>query len=173
MRILLILIPLLGVIVSTGCQQNPIEDGAALKFTSTPALTQVINPPTQILEMPDRQSGISTKSPERISPTEAITPVIGEIPPVLLESILKDLSARSGVALDNISVFQAQELVWNDGSLGCPKPGVLYTHALVNGFQIILKIGDQMYDYHASESGYYFLCESGLPNISPPGTPDS
>jgi hypothetical protein len=173
MRILLILTVLLGVIVSTGCQQRPIDDLAALKLTSSPVFTRGINPPTQAMETPDRQNEIMTKSPERVSPTPAVTPVTGEVPPVLLESILKDLSERTGVSQEKISVVQAQEIIWNDGSMGCPKPGVFYTQALVNGFQVILEVGDQKYDYHASETGYYVLCESGLPNISPPGTPNS
>jgi hypothetical protein len=173
MRILLIMMSLLGMIVSTGCQQNPIGDGAAMNITFSPATPRVTDPPTEAMGTPDRQNEIATKRPERISPTEAVIPVIGEIPPLLLDSILKDLSERAGVELEKISVIQAQELVWSDGSMGCPKPGVLYTHALVNGFQVTLKVGDQMYDYHASETGYYFLCESDLPNISPPGTPES
>jgi hypothetical protein len=173
MRILLIVTVLLGVIVSTGCQQHPIDDLAALKLTSSPVFTQGVNPPTQAMETPDRQNEIMTKSPERVSPTPAVTPVTGEVPPVLLESILKDLSERTGVSQEKISVVQAQEILWSDGSMGCPKPGVFYTQAMVNGFQVILEVGDQKYDYHASETGYYVLCESGLPNISPPGTPNS
>jgi hypothetical protein len=84
-----------------------------------------------------------------------------------------DLVERTGAAMEKISVIQAQAIVWNDGSLGCPQPGVMYTQALVNGYQVILEVGDQKYDYHAAETGYYLLCERGFPPIFPAGTPNS
>jgi hypothetical protein len=31
--------------------------------------------------------------------------------------------------------------VWNDGSLGCPEPGMMYTQALVNGYWLIIEAG--------------------------------
>jgi hypothetical protein len=125
------------------------------------------------MDTPDRSDKTVTKNPERVPPTEPATPVTGEIPIELLNSILKDLTVRSGVALEKISVIQAQEIIWNDGSLGCPQPGAMYTQALVNGYWVILEVGNQKYDYRATKTGYFFLCEGGQPPISPPGTPKS
>lgn len=173
MRILVSMITLLGVIVSTGCQPNPIDAGAPLELNSSPAVTRLPDLPTQAMDTPDRIDETMTKIPERVPPTEATTPVTGEVPTELLDSILKDLAERTGAAPEKISVIQAQAIVWNDGSLGCPQPGVMYTQALVNGYLVILEVGDQKYDYRAAETGYFFLCERGLPPISPPGTPNS
>jgi hypothetical protein len=173
MRILASLITLLGVIVCTGCKQNPIEAGATLKYTPSPVATRPPDSTTQAMDTPDRINETITKMPERVPPTDAITPITGEVPSELLDSILKDLSQRTGVAVDKIKVIQAQSIVWNDGALGCPQPGVRYTMALVNGYRVILEVEDQQYDYHAAETGYFFLCESGLPLITTPGTPNS
>ena len=173
MRILVSLIILLGIIVISGCQPNPTETGVPLEHNSTPAVTRPPDSPTQAIDTPDRIDKTMTKIPERVPPTEATTPVTGEVPTELLDSILKDLAGRTGVAPEKISVIQAQAIVWNDGSLGCPQPGVMYTQALVNGFWVVLSVGDQKYDYRAAETGYFFLCERGLPPISPPGTPNS
>jgi hypothetical protein len=114
-----------------------------------------------------------TKMPERVPPTEEITPVTGEVPIELLDSILRDLAGQTGAALEKITVIQAQAMVWNDGSLGCAKPGEFYTQALVNGYWIILEVDGQKYDYRAADTGYFFLCENSLPPISSPATPSS
>lgn len=173
MRILVSLVVLLGVIVSTGCQPNPLASKLPSELNSSPTVTRLTASQTQTMGTPDRINNIVPKIPERIPPTEAITPVNGEVPTELLDSILKDLSGRTGAALDKIYVFQAQAIVWNDGSLGCPQPGVMYTQALVNGYRVILEIRAQKYDYHAAETGYFILCERGLPLISPTPTPNS
>ena len=34
--------------------------------------------------------------------------------------------------------------------------------ALVPGYRIVLRMGDETFDFHASERGYFFLCEGGL-----------
>jgi len=114
-----------------------------------------------------------TKMPERVPLTEAITPVTGEAPNDILDSILKDLAGKTGVPISDATIVQSQAVVWNDGSLGCPQPGVLYTQALVNGYWIILEVAGQRFDYRAANTGYFFLCENGLSPIYTPGTPDS
>jgi hypothetical protein len=58
-------------------------------------------------------------------------------------------------------VIRDQAVTWSDGSLGCPQPGVFYTQALVPGYWVVLQVGDQEYDYRASERGHFVLCEGG------------
>jgi hypothetical protein len=46
----------------------------------------------------------------------------------------------------------------------------MYTQALVPGYRIVLSVGDETFDYHASERGYFVLCEGGLAQEPlPPG----
>jgi hypothetical protein len=35
----------------------------------------------------------------------------------------------------------------------------MYTQALVDGYWVVLAVGEQEYDYRASDTGYFFLCE--------------
>lgn len=120
----------------------------------------------------DRDSRPTMKIPERL-PTRwgtPLPPITGEAPAELLNAIKSDLSALTGVATDEILVIRDQATVWSDGSLGCPQPGILYTQALVNGYWVVLQVGEEEYDYRAAESGYFFRCESGgFSPISPPG----
>jgi hypothetical protein len=116
---------------------------------------------------------VTPVAPERVPPTATRPLVTGEVPVELLDALKSDLIERTGTTLDEITVLQAQVMIWSDGSLGCPQPGVLYTQALVNGYWVVLEVGDQEYDYRLADNGSFFLCRGGLPSIFPQGTPDS
>ena len=75
-----------------------------------------------------------------------------------VEQAMADLAARLGVPASEIEVVSAEAVTWNDGSLGCPQPGMAYIQVLIDGFRVILKHGDKTYDYHAGPSSI-FLCE--------------
>jgi hypothetical protein len=78
------------------------------------------------------------------------------------ESVLEDAAARTGIARANLRVESAIGVTWPDGSLGCPQPGMNYTMALVPGYRIKVRAGEQVLDYHASRRGYYVLCPAGM-----------
>lgn len=72
----------------------------------------------------------------------------------------QDLADRLGVAESAIEVTRAERVVWPDGSLGCPRPGMLYSQALVPGVFIQLKAAGHVYNYHGGRSGTCLLCDS-------------
>jgi hypothetical protein len=95
--------------------------------------------------------------------------VPGEVPGDLLTQILKDLQERKGIATEEITIERAEAVVWSDGSLGCPQPGMMYLQVLTPGYFVVLRVGDDLYNYHAGESGGFILCERSLPGeILPP-----
>ena len=96
---------------------------------------------------------------ETVPPTD--DPVIGEVPAELLASIVADAAERAGVDPDAVDVISAEAVTWNDGSLGCPEPGMSYTMALVDGYHLILSAADEELDYRTSANGGFRLCESG------------
>ena len=89
--------------------------------------------------------------------------MVGEVPSQLMDQILADLEKRLGVNRQAIQVVRAEAVVWNDGSLGCPVPGQFYTQALVNGYWVVLRVDSKDYDYRASQSGFFTLCERVIP----------
>lgn len=98
------------------------------------------------------------KQPERyVEPPP--THVTGEVPDSLLATVKEDLAGKLGIGADAIDVVRGESIVWNDGSMGCPRPDTMYTQALVPGYWIILAHGGKEYDYRASERGSFFLCE--------------
>ena len=72
----------------------------------------------------------------------------------------KDLADRLGVELDAIKLTAARKVTWRSGALGCPKPGMSYTQALVPGVLIFLNVGDDAYGYHAKNDGKPLYCPS-------------
>jgi hypothetical protein len=96
-------------------------------------------------------------------PDEPRVPVVGEVPDSILSAARVDLAAKLDVAADSIAVRESAAVVWSDGSLGCPRPGQVYTQALEPGYRIILEYEGRQYDYRATERGYLLLCE--LPTL--------
>lgn len=81
-----------------------------------------------------------------------------------------DLAGHLGVDAASITPLSAVVVVWPDGSLGCPKPGMSYTQALVDGALIELGAGGAVYRYHSGGSTKPFLCDQPL--LQPPPTGD-
>jgi hypothetical protein len=116
-----------------------------------------------------RLTPFRTALPVRI-PTLEPGPVTGEVPPNLLDAILADAESRTDIPQEEFAVVRAEAVVWNDGSLGCPQPGMMYTQALVDGYWVVLEAGSEQYDYRADQGSYFLLCEQSLP--LKPGPPD-
>ena len=66
-----------------------------------------------------------------------------------------------GISAEAITVQSALRVTWPDGSLGCPEPGMHYTQALVPGWRVILRAGEETLDYHAASHGALILCPRG------------
>ena len=83
----------------------------------------------------------------------------GAAPTELLEAITNDLAKHLGVSATALQVLSSQSVVFNDGSLGCPKAGAQYTQALVDGYQVLLTDGSRKYDYRADQNKRFFQCD--------------
>ena len=93
-----------------------------------------------------------------------------------VELAAADLATRLQVDRGAIEVVDAQVVTWPDGSLGCPRPGEMYTQALIEGSRLILGTNGRtrIYIYHAAADGQPFLCPSderdgGHDFVPPPG----
>ena len=84
-----------------------------------------------------------------------------------MERVIADASTRSHVDPDAMVVLRSESLVFSDGSLGCPKPDVVYTQAPIPGYRVVLRAGEQTLDYRITKRGYLILCEQSVP-VRPP-----
>ena len=102
-------------------------------------------------------------------PFETVTPSPSEaagagapdgLPEGAWTAIIDDLSRRLGEPVVDPTVISAVAKTWNDGSLGCPQPGELYTQALVDGFQVVLEVDEEQFDYRVGGGTDVRLCEA-------------
>ena len=162
---------------------QPIENTGALATVAVPAVTgpqtavsaETVNTPTP----PEKNDPSGT---DEITQSQAVSPVTVDLsqitpqPPVnvtprempgprfpgetdaIVNSVTADLAVRLAIDPQEINVKQIEELVWNDGSLGCPDPNNAYITVLTSGFRLTLVANGQTYDYHASDKGNFVLC---------------
>ena len=154
-RYLLAAILLVSILVATftGCAPQPDPTTTGGKTTPEPEELEVRL--TQTLP-----AGL-----ERDQPTES-HPIVSEVPAKILDEIIADLIQHTGFESQDIEVVRAEKVVWNDGALGCPKPGEFYIQVLMSGYWVVLDADGEDYDYRANDSGYFFLCEEkGAPTM--------
>lgn len=152
-------IGLISILGCTSIQASPdeIDSGINTSPTTTPAVETT--EPGDDLDQPTATPGAEIELPT------------GEVPPSLFSAVLEDVLAVSGGGRADVEVVKAEAITWNDGALGCPQPDVMYTQALVPGYQVIFGIGGKTFDYHLADSGFFVLCENDLPSFVPGGTP--
>ncbi|MBI2596608.1 hypothetical protein HYW41_00390 [Candidatus Daviesbacteria bacterium] len=78
----------------------------------------------------------------------------------LIMAVVNDLSKRLRVDRNTIIVNKVTEVMWSDGSLGCPEPGKMYTQATIGGYKISLSQEDKTYLYHTGPQERFILCEN-------------
>jgi hypothetical protein len=97
----------------------------------------------------------------------------GQIDPALqplIDVVLQDMSAQMGLAPPDVEVLEARAVVWPDGSLGCPQPGMAYIQVQIEGALVRVRVGDKAYEYHSGGRRPPFLCTTPAPR-TPPGEP--
>jgi hypothetical protein len=116
--------------------------------------------------------GVGVAPPTRI-PDVLQTPVpsgdavaLAELPRELRRAVVADAAKRLGVKENAVVLTRAERVTWNDGSLGCPQPGVGYIQALVPGFRVVARTADRELIYHTDESRA-LACVQALPRRIP------
>ena len=100
----------------------------------------------------------SSRPPSSMIVPSASTDPEGAVPEALLNEILADAAERAGVAADELEVITAEAVTFNDGSLGCPEPGMAYTQALVDGYHVVVRAPSGDLDYRAAGLGGFRFC---------------
>jgi hypothetical protein len=151
-----------------GCAQQPSRETAApaqptanraasltASASSTPHQTAVSPAATALPSFTVIPLPTENPMPE---PTRAALP---QDPGVrrLIETARQDLAKRLDVGAEAIIFLQFEPVIWPDGSLGCPQPGMQYTQVQVDGYLIRLRYAGQIYTYHGGGNRGPFLCK--------------
>ena len=143
---------------------DPMNDNAAGSETETfdapSGASTAVSPtadPRTIRQTPAPPANIEAL------PATAVPSVIEEIPEAIMTAVFEDLETVAAVQRAAIDVTQSEAIVWQDGSLGCPLPGQVYSQSPVNGYRIVLEANGRVYNYHVAETGYFVLCQNSQP----------
>ena len=123
-------------------------------LTTTTALPPMITPPLTTSPIKDTTPGdLDPTTPPEVTVTGPSVPTESNV-----DIAVADLAARLDVDPSEIEIVSVEEVTWPDGSLGCPRPGMSYTQALVDGQLIVLAVDDTEYEYHSGRGGDPFYC---------------
>ena len=110
---------------------------------------------------------------ESASPNESMTPPLetppptstpeksrfeSQVPKAILDRIVDEAAKLANVPRERLLIVRAEAVIWNDGSLGCPEPGMQYTQALVNGYWVVIRSAERVYDFRLRRDGSFRLC---------------
>ena len=115
---------------------------------------------TRELGSPNKSMTTPSETPAPTS-TPHMSRVAPQVPEAILNSILKEAAKRANVPPQELVIVRAEAVVWNDGSLGCPEPGMAYTQALINGYWVIVEAAGKEYDFRVDRGGSFRLCPEG------------
>jgi hypothetical protein len=125
---------------------------------------------------PSTEESAPTFTVDPMNPVEGETPMDATPSPEpfdaayqpLVDFVTQDLATRLGITTADVEVLDAQAVVWPDGGLGCPTPGMAYIQVQVEGALVRLRVNQQVYEYHSGGRRQPFLCEQP---VAPSETP--
>ncbi|MCH7738028.1 MAG: hypothetical protein IH872_11585 [Chloroflexi bacterium] len=68
----------------------------------------------------------------------------------------RELSARLGVAPDDLRLVHSRLVVFNDGGMGCSDAGGFYTQAIIPGYVLLYEADGVRYPFHVDTDGQSF-----------------
>ena len=77
-----------------------------------------------------------------------------------IAAALLDLAERMDIDEMEIEVREVRTMIWQDTSLGCPPPGMMYAQVMQKGLLICLNVDEELYFYHSKAGDEPFLCEN-------------
>jgi hypothetical protein len=101
------------------------------------------------------------------APVVSAKPVQGDVPAETLDRLRAQLASQKGLAAQDVKVVSAEAVNWPNGALGCPRPGAMYTQAIVPGYRVVLEAAGERFAYHASKTGQFKLCTSKAGTLAP------
>lgn len=78
----------------------------------------------------------------------------------LVQQAQQDLAKQLDVPAEQIEFVSFEDVIWPDGGLGCPEPGMAYIQVQVEGYRILLQFEGQTYAYHGGGDRPPFLCKN-------------
>lgn len=150
---------LLGFALTVAACGGDVASGSGETTTMAPTTSTAAEPETTTTTTTAATTSLSTTTTTTAPPSGETTPPPSYSPgDDAVAFAIADLAAFLGIPEGDIELVERAEVVWSDGSLGCPQPGMSYTQALVDGSRIVLEAGGAEYEYHSGAGRAPFLC---------------
>jgi hypothetical protein len=127
---------------------------------SSPEPTQLLIPATATFT-PSPVPPTFTPSSELSAPGELVTPPAVTTPAADSDLLAEDqiaaelaalvqrrIAQEQGVSVNRVEIVSVEAFVWGDTSLGCPLAGQTYAPVQVDGYRIVLALGDDEFIFH-------------------------
>lgn len=76
----------------------------------------------------------------------------------MVELAKKYLAQRLGISVEQITFLEAKPVVWQDASLGCPRPAIDYIRAETPGYNIAFEVDGKTYNVHSDTANRVVMC---------------
>ena len=113
------------------------------------------------------QAPASAASATPAPPPPSVTPVSSSLPgsneapdsQPAVATALGDAASHLGVIPSDLHVGQVEAHQWPDSSLGCPKPGLMYSQIVTPGYLIVISAAGKELEYHSDARARVVLCQ--------------
>jgi len=136
--------------------QPPAPTAPAQTGQGQPAPPTPTRPVSRAAPLGPPATGVPAPNPRN---SAIVAPPLGPALTAMVDDSRADLARRQSVALEDVALVAVWTVVWPDGGLGCPRPGMVYPQVQVDGLLIRLRIGERTFDYHTDGRKPPFLCE--------------
>ncbi len=85
--------------------------------------------------------------------TDQITNQNTNVPPVVAQAVLEDLSQQTQIPLSKLTITKAKKELWSNGCLDLAQEGEFCTQAIVPGWRVFVSGDDQTWIYHTDQQG--------------------
>jgi hypothetical protein len=100
-------------------------------------------------------SAVPVSSVSDLGPASSPTPDAQAV----IAAVQQAAADQVGISPAEVHVEQVEAHQWGDSSLGCPRPGLLYSQVVTDGFLIVVTAADKTLEYHSDARGRVVLCQ--------------
>jgi hypothetical protein len=98
----------------------------------------------------------ASAAPTTVPPSAS--PSTAAVPAELISAVVALAAAEAHVDPATVIVVSAEPVTWKDGSLDCPRIGVMYTQGIEAGYKVVVSAAGRTLDYRWGRSGDPRLC---------------
>jgi hypothetical protein len=70
------------------------------------------------------------------------------------------LAQALNVPVGQVAIDRVEQVEWNDSSIGCPQPGMMYAQVITPGFRVVATVNGQRKQVHTDMSGRAVVCDN-------------